>query len=244
MSVVALVQARTTSTRLPNKVLLPLGETRVIDHVVRRAAGFSQQVVVCTSTDASDDPVEAHCREVGTLCLRGPLENVFLRYRKALLDERVAATEWFARVTADCPFLSVPLAKRLAGAAAETDLDYLSYDLGQLPLGLAVELVRSATFLSIDPDTLDAPEREHVTLALYEQPGRYRVRRLDVPEPMRHPELRLTLDYAEDYELLQRLVDLGVDSAEAAVARLLADDQLARINRHCQQKRARPTSGE
>jgi spore coat polysaccharide biosynthesis protein SpsF len=237
---VSLVQARMSSGRLPGKVLLPLGDGTVLDQVVRRAAAFSSQVVVCTSQDASDDPLEAHCARTGTLCVRGALHDVFLRFRDALLDARVEKGEWFARITADCPLVSVPLARRLLEAAeADPELDYVCEHLDRLPRGLAIEVVRRDTFLSIPPESLDDPQSEHVTLVLYENPQRYRCLRLTPPAPLRHPELRLTLDYPDDYALLRRLYEEPEVTAESAVARLLADPALRGINAHCDQRALR-----
>jgi len=237
--VVAVIQARTSSSRLPGKVLAPLGGRSVLGHVIARADEFAQQVVVCTSAGPEDDAVEEACAELDTICVRGPLDDVFGRFRLALADPRVRPTPWFARVTADCPLLSSTLARHLLAHTAP-DLDLVAVRNEDVTRGLPVELVRRATFEAIDPAGLDGPQREHVTLGLYEDPGRYRVRYVEVPEAQHHPELRLTLDYPEDYELLRRLFDDDPDlTGEAAVARLLRDPELAAINRTQRQKPVR-----
>jgi spore coat polysaccharide biosynthesis protein SpsF len=240
MPLVTLIQARMSSSRLPGKVLLPLGDGLVLDQVVRRCAAFSAQVVVCTSTDPSDDPIRDHCGKIGTPCVRGDLHDVFARFRTALLDAGVQATEWFARVTADCPLISVPLAQQLmATVGAEPGLDYACVQLERAPRGLPIELVRRRTFLGVEPASLDAPQREHVTPVFYENPHRYRCLRSDVPPELRHPELRLTLDHSQDYQVLQRLFEDPGVSAESAVARMLADPELPWINAHCEQRSVR-----
>lgn len=238
--IASLIQARMSSSRLPGKTLLRLGGRTVLDHVIDRADEFSAQVVVCTSNDASDDPIVRHCEGRGVTCLRGPRDDVFARFRLALEDARVLPTEWFARITGDCPLLSVPLARACIGAISD-ELDYVCVDPATLPRGLAVELVRRSTFQAIDAESLDAPEREHVTLRLYERAGRYRCRAFEVPAHLRRPELRLTLDYPEDYALLERLFEEGDDlSAERALQRLAAEPELRALNAHCEQRRARP----
>ncbi len=235
-----LIQARMSSSRLPGKGLLPLGDGLVLDQVVCRAAAFSSQVVVCTSTDPSDDPIRDHCQKIGTPCVRGELDDVFARFRTALLDPGVEETTWFARITADCPLISVPLARDVIDAAlADPATDYACVHLGRTPRGLPIELVRRETFLTLDPASLDAPQREHVTPVFYENPERYRCVRIDPPVAMQHPELRLTLDYPEDYEVLQHLFEEPGVTAESAVARLLADPELYWINAHCEQRSVR-----
>ena len=238
--VVTLIQARMSSSRLPGKVLLPLGGKTVLDQVIARASAFSLQVVVCTSTDASDDPIEAHCARAGVTCARGALDDVFSRFRDALSGVQVARTEWFARVTADCPLVSPTLARACIAAATRED-DYVGALSSAVPVGIAIELVRRAAFLAIDPVTLDPPEREHVTLRLYEHPGRYRVRRVAPPPSLFAPEMRLTLDYPEDYALLTTLFERDPDlDAERAIERLRSEPALAQINAACAQRNARP----
>jgi len=237
--VVAIVQARMGSSRLPGKVLLPLGGRSVLEHVVRRARGFAEQVVVCTSELETDDAVAAHCAEIGYVCVRGASENVFQRFRKTLADRRVLDTPWFARVTADCPLLSTALAKRLV-ASMEPGFDVVAVRDGDVARGLPVEIVRRASFEAIDHTELDAPQREHVTLCFYEQPERYACRFVEVPQAIRHPELRLTLDYPEDHELLRRLLEADPDlTAEQAVEELLRKPELAAINHQRKQKAPR-----
>lgn len=239
MNVVALVQARTGSSRLPGKVLMPLGARSVLGHVVHRARAFASQVVVCTSDLPGDDAIEAHCAELGCLCVRGPSADVFARFRKALADPRIERTPWFARVTADCPLLSPALAHALIDQTAP-ELDVVAVRATDIARGLAVELVRRDSFEALDPTSLDAPQREHVTLVYYEQPERYAVRFAEVPAAIHHPELRLTVDHPEDYELLRQLLaDDPELSAEDAVARVLSDPALAAINAGVGQKAVR-----
>ena len=239
ISAIALVQARLSSSRLPGKVLLPLGDGVVLDQVVARCRQFADQVVVCTSDDPSDDAIEQHCDRDGVLCVRGPLDDVFARFRGALADPRVAASDWFYRVTADCPLVSAELAQALAANATDED-DYLGIDSATAPLGTAVELVRRSAFEAIDLDDLDGPEREHVTLRLHENPDRYRCRRIAAPASHGAPELRLTLDYRADYAVLRELFAAVVDiDAAGAIRYLRRRPDLASQNRDLEQKSAR-----
>jgi spore coat polysaccharide biosynthesis protein SpsF len=239
---VAVIQARTSSSRLPGKVLRPLGGRPVLAQVVDRVAAFADVVVVATSEGADDDPVADLAEELGTVCVRGPLDDVFARFRLALEDPRVPATEWFARVTADCPLVSPTLARHLL-AHRDTDADVVAVRNEDVTRGLPVELVRRSSFAALDPAALDGPQREHVTLVFYERPERHRVRFVEVPAPFDHPELRLTLDYPEDAALLEALFTGRPDlRAEEAIEAVLADPALAAVNRSQQQKDPRAAS--
>jgi spore coat polysaccharide biosynthesis protein SpsF len=239
VEIVALIQARMSSSRLPGKVLMPLGRTTVLDHVVERAQQFSSQVVVCTSVGDDDDPIEEHCMARGIVCIRGSLDDVFSRFREALMNERVQTSEFFARITADSPLLSVELAECMVSALSNS-VDYVRADYSAIPVGTGVEFVRTAAFLSLDPDALDAPEREHVTLALYETPGRFRVVEVKAPDAIARPEYRLTLDYTEDYELMKRLFEANNSPTTRDVIALLeGQPEWANLNAHCGQRLAR-----
>lgn len=226
----AIIQARLGSTRLPGKALLRLGSRTALERVVTLSKAFSAQVILATSTSPEDDPLRAAARDLEIPCVRGPLEDVHARYRLALALEECAGSEWFFRVTGDCPLLSPTLA-RLLLAARSAEVDYAYFADDELPRGLAPELVRTSAFLS--SEDLSSEEREHVTLALYGRGDSARVRRLEVPSSFQHPELRLTLDYPEDALLLERLfvVDDSI-SAEGAIEMLLRRPELAALNRH------------
>lgn len=232
MGVLGIVQARLSSTRLPGKVLLELGGKSVLERVLSCARAYCDEVVVATSADASDDAVQGECRRLDVACVRGSLSDVFSRFAQVLALAQYRQSEWFYRITADCPLQSRLLGRQLFAARGE-DCDYLYFADDELPRGVAPELVRRAAFDSVDPASLTADERQHVTLPFYRAGSRYRARKLAVPADFAHPELRLTLDYAEDAALFDAL--FAVDphmTSEQAVRHLLADPALAALNRH------------
>lgn len=235
---ISIIQARMSSSRLPGKVLLPLGGKPVLDHVVDRCREFSSFVAVCTSVDASDDVLAAHCEQIGVLCVRGDLDDVFSRFRATLAHPQIPPSRWFYRVTADCPLVSTELAKLLVDAARD-GLEYLGVAADTVPLGISAELVRRESFEKIDMQSLDAAEREHVTLRLYESSGARRCLRIAVPPHLQGPELRLTVDYPEDLALLRRLFDIDPTlDARKAIDYLREHPDVA-DNGHLEQKAAR-----
>lgn len=101
---IAIIQARTSSSRLPNKVLLDIAGQPALAHVVERTrrANTIDEVVVATTTDPSDDPVESFCMERDYLCYRGDQHDVLDRYYGAA---QVYAAEVIVRITGDCPLI-------------------------------------------------------------------------------------------------------------------------------------------
>ena len=237
-TVIGIIQARAGSSRLPGKVLLPLHGRPVLGWVVRAAheSGVLDEVVVATSTSPADDKVANLAHTLGASVVRGPEHDVLTRFL-AVLDGR--APTCIVRLTADCPMLD-PALIRLAVRtflAADGAFDYLSTVLERsLPHGLDVEVI-SATALRQVGTHGRGVDRVHVTSAVYGSPERYAVGGL-LFRPAA-PDLRVTLDEAEDLRLLEAVVaELG-DRAPAwreVVALLRSRPDLAGINAHVRQK--------
>ncbi len=111
LSTIAIIQARMSSSRLPGKVLLDLGGQPMLARVVERArrAKLVNDVVVATTTDLSDDPIEALCAESGYPCSRGSLHDVLDRYYQAA---RTFGADVIVRITADCPVIDPDVVDR------------------------------------------------------------------------------------------------------------------------------------
>lgn len=232
MQALGIVQARLGSSRLPGKVLSMLGGRSVLERVLSCARSYCDDVVVATSSDPADAAVVAECERLRTRWVRGPLHDVFSRYRLALEQPEAQGFEWFFRITADCPLQSRALGQALL-TQRHASIDYLYFADDELPRGVAPELVRRGAFDRVDETTLSAEEREHVTLAFYRTGSRFCAKRLPVPPEWSHPELRLTLDFPEDKALLDELFTSEPDlTAEQAVRRLLAAPELRVLNQH------------
>jgi spore coat polysaccharide biosynthesis protein SpsF len=236
-SVIAIIQARMGSSRLPGKALRTLGERPVLDWVVRaaRTAGVAGNVVVATSENARDDPIEKACARLGVACVRGPEEDVLSRFLLAL---QAHPAEVVIRLTADCPLLDPTLIAHATRAfLANEELDYLSTVLVRsLPRGLDVE-VASARALRQLAEHATGHDRVHVTSGLYTDSGRFRVAGLTFLP--RAEDLRVTLDTPEDAELLGALVaELGdrPPSWRRVVGLLRERGDLVAINADVRQK--------
>ncbi|GAA3536868.1 NTP transferase domain-containing protein [Amycolatopsis ultiminotia] len=234
----AVIQARSSSTRLPGKVLRPLAGRSVLGWVVRAAAVAPgiDEVVVATSDAADDDEVAAEAKQCGAQVVRGPLDDVVARFGLALSRYPADAV---VRLTADCPLLDPALIGRLAAVwRAEPSLDYVSTTLVRtLPRGFDAELVR-AEVLAEQVTTASGADREHVTSAIYRQPARYACTGVVVSPAA--DDLRVTLDTAEDWKLISAVVDeLGDRPGEwrSVVALLRARPDLVALNAHVEQKK-------
>jgi len=237
MRINAVIQARAGSTRLPAKVLADLGGRPVLEWVVRsaRAANLVDEVIVATSTLAGDDLVADLADSLGVAVVRGSEDDVLSRF-VAALDAHPA--DAVVRLTADCPLLDPSLIDAVAGAwTAAPNLDYVSTVLVRsLPRGMDIELVTAGALRAVDRMAV-GHDRVHVTSAVYADPTAYRLLGLCVTPPAN--DLRVTLDTAEDLDLLRALVAELPDAPPEwrdVVAILRARPDLVAINADVVQK--------
>ena len=199
--IVGIIQARMGSTRLPGKVLLPLAGRSVLGWVTRavRLSDALDDVLVATTWLREDDAVVAECERLGVAWHRGPVDDVLTRFTGALYDHPGDAV---MRFTADCPLLDPELIATAATVfRAVPGLDYLSTGLPHtVPRGMDVEIISTEALRTIDRVALDH-HRVHVTSYAYAHPGSFRLLGLTFPPDT--SAMRVTLDTAEDWELVQ-----------------------------------------
>lgn len=223
MRILGVIQARMSSTRLPGKVLFQLGGETVLGRVIRatRSSSSLDDLVVATTTDASDDVVVEECERVGVAHHRGPRDDVLTRFLGAI--ERTP-TDAVMRITADCPLLD----PRILRTASTTfrgvpDLDYLSTGLVRtLPRGMDVEIISAEALRRIDALASDH-HRVHVTSYTYSNPQEFALLGLNFLPSL--GDLRLTLDTPADWDVIRQVVAAFGSSLPSAwaVAAWLAD---------------------
>jgi spore coat polysaccharide biosynthesis protein SpsF len=239
--VVAIVQARMASSRLPGKVLADLGGRPVLAWVVRRAsrAAGIHQVVVATSVAAEDDVIAAFCKEQGFACSRGSLHDVLDRYVQAA---REFDAEVVVRLTGDCPLIDPEmLADNLrAFLEAQPPLDFAANRLPgdrTIPIGLDAEFCTMAALEIAWRETQEPHQREHVMPFFYEHPERFRI--LHIKHSPSYGHFRWTVDTPEDLELLRQVVRHFKDdefSWKDVLALFQREPELAQINAAVQHK--------
>ena len=238
MRTVAVVQARMGSTRLPGKILRPLGDRPVLGWVLRAASAATHvdTVVVATTTETDDDATEAFCRDHGVPVHRGSVDDVLTRFLGAL-DREAPDADTVVRLTADCPLLDPALVDAAVGSFAAADVDYLATTQPRsLPRGLDIEVVSAATLREAG-DAATGVERVHVTPFVYQHPDRFRLAGL-----VFHPDssdLRVTLDTVEDAALLDALIDRLGDRLipwREVVTALREHPELVALNAEVRQK--------
>lgn len=206
--VLAIVQARLSSERLPGKVLEDSGMGEpLLELLIRRLrrARRVDEICVATSTAPEDGAVAELASALGTSVHRGPLDDVLTRFAEAADGFEGA----IVRVTGDCPLVDPSIVDLVVGEYLEHDCVYASnLDPATFPDGMDCEVFDSDALLAIAGEDLDATDREHVTTAF--RRDRDRFPRCHMSYPVDLSDIRLTVDRGEDLEQIQQIVrELG-----------------------------------
>ncbi|MBE82165.1 MAG: hypothetical protein CME21_06315 [Gemmatimonadetes bacterium] len=206
-TVLGIVRARMTASRLPGKVLMEALDRPLLMHMVDRlgACRLIRNVVVATTSEASDNPIEAFCRAEGIEVFRGSANDVLDRiYRCA----KAYDSEHAALLGADNPLIDPVVCEEVIGAYLSDGkpYDYVSnHHPPTYPDGQDIEVFRVAALEEAWREADRPFQREHVTPFIWDQPDRFRCHNVALDQD-RHKE-RWTLDYEEDYVLIRRIIE-------------------------------------
>ncbi|MBI5937889.1 MAG: glycosyltransferase family protein [Betaproteobacteria bacterium] len=240
----AIIEARMTSTRLPGKVVMPILGRPTLELLIERLqrAQCLDGIVVATTTNATDDVLEALAAKLGVECFRGSEDDVLSRVLGAA---QASNTELIVEITGDCPLVDPAIVDQLIGIYRANSYDYVSNTLKRTyPRGLDVQVFSASTLGEVARLTDDPVDHEHVSLYIYEHPERFRLYNLESGLSEKYWDLRLTVDTPEDFALIrdiyERLYPVNPTFAMKDVL-LLLDQQpdLLDLNRHIRQKAVR-----
>jgi len=229
------------STRLPGKVLMSiLGRPMLALMVERlRQVRLANQIVVATTDNPTDDPIAGLARSLGVACFRGSETDVLAR---VLLAARKAQADLIVETTGDCPLIDPEAIDQVIDVFTKNDVDYCSNTLQRTyPRGMDVQVFPLTLLEKVAQLTHDPVDREHVSLYIYQHPERFRL--LNVPSnlPPHLGEIRLTVDTAEDLELIKRICETLYPTCPAFRLKDILDlvdrqPWLININQHIKQK--------
>ena len=198
------------STRLPGKALAELAGLTVLAHCVERLRATSGlPVVLATTTAAADDSLCEACEHLGIMVVRGSPDDVLGRF--VLVASTLGLTD-LVRATGDNPGVDMDSPRRTLELLWRTGEDHV-VELG-LPCGAAVEALSVQALFRAADLTSDLHDREHVTPFL-RRDSRFFALQVIAPVHLQRPDLRLTVDTAEDLGFMRRLFAV----AEAACPR-------------------------
>jgi spore coat polysaccharide biosynthesis protein SpsF len=204
LTVLAILQARMSSRRLPGKVLAPvLGQPMIQRQIERiRRSTELDKLVVATSSGRDDDAIAALCDGIGQPCFRGLLDDVLGRFVGAL--DSYGPADHVVRLTADCPLIDWTIIDRCVREHIATASDYTSNAIVRtFPDGLDVEVIRAAALRAADAEAQDRESREHVTPFVYSKPDRFQITHVTQPDDL--AALRWTVDRPDDLAFVREV---------------------------------------
>ena len=208
MKTVAIVQARTGSVRLPDKVMFNIEGKPILQHILDflKHCKLVDQIVVATTTLTEDDKIEKLVKNMGINCFRGSPDNVLQRYYECA---KKFNADLIVRITADNPLIDPELVDTVIKICKETNCDYSSNMIHQsYPLGYLVEALTFSTLKKIYEKQKDSMSKEHVTYHIRQNPDMYNVKEVCTPSKMERPFWRLTVDHIEDFNLISKIFSL------------------------------------
>jgi len=229
------ITARMKSKRLPKKLLIPIKDKTVIEHLIDRLklAKLPDLIILCTSTNSNDDVLAEIAKKNKIECFRGSEDDVLERFREAasLFSIDFIAVTWGDELFCDPEYIdkTIELFKK-------TNADFIKCDdlpLGAFNYGLKVEALKRVCQMKTEKDT-------EVWGNYFLKSNIFDVKTLEIDdEELKHPEIRITLDYPEDLELVKKIFDRlyipgKVFTLREIIKLLKKEPQLAEINKGVQ----------
>ncbi len=240
MRIVAIIQARMGSTRLPGKVMRKIKGRPMIDWVVGRADRICEvdETVVATSILEREKPLVEHLSAQDVPVVRGSEGDVLARFVQAA---EAADADAVVRLTADCPLLMPEVSGKAVRAFKHRECDYASNTIERTyPRGLDTEVLSAQALQETDREATTSADREHVTRYVRKRPEQFRL--CPVTNDTDRSDLRWTVDEEDDLELIRRIYEaLGEQAMDADYEDVLAvlevRPEWTDINRQVEQKK-------
>jgi spore coat polysaccharide biosynthesis protein SpsF len=238
MKIVAIIQARMGSSRLPRKVLKDLGGATVLDRVLNRLgrSRMIQESLVATTIESADNVIVEHCERTGRKVFRGSEQDVLDRYYQAATH---TGADVVVRITSDCPVIDPEVTDATIRAFLDRRADYASnVRVRTYPRGLDTEVMTVQALERAWRESTKPYQRAHVTSYIYENPREFKLHGIENDADC--SQHRWTVDTPEDLQLLRAIYarfggrdDFGWREVLELVQ---ADPSLAEINRHIAQR--------
>ncbi|WP_348657800.1 glycosyltransferase family protein [uncultured Thalassospira sp.] len=243
--VVASIEARMASSRLPGKMLCDIVGKSTLERVVSRLRAVPElsAIVVATTASSEDDDIASEAERLGVDCFRGSSADVLGRVVDA--HQRMAS-DVVVQICGDCPLLDPQVVSQCIRMFEANDVEFVSNALTQsYPQGTEVSVMKLSTLKQLSEQTSDSAHREHVTLGLIEQLPDAAKLCLVAPPFLTCPELRLQLDYEEDLNLIRCLYN-ELENSDGEVfclpdilSVLRLKPEIGELNRYCKEAAVR-----
>ncbi|KPA15298.1 acylneuraminate cytidylyltransferase [Candidatus Magnetomorum sp. HK-1] len=241
---VAIIQARTGSSRFPNKVLATLsGNNTMLDYVVKRTQQSKnlKGIVIATTKKMNDQLIVDLANSLGVNVYRGSEDDVLKRYMNAAISENADPV---IRITSDCPLIDPAIIDQCIDIFFKESVDYVTVDVSKngYPRGLDCEVLSFSALQQTFKETNANQNyyREHVTSYVYTHPNKFKKINCEPPVQFKNMKLRLCVDEKADYEVVRHICEYFAPrldfNLEEIQSFLTLNQDIATLNQHVQQK--------
>lgn len=229
MKTVIITQARYSSSRLPGKVLLKIGNETMLDvHLKRlKRSKLSDCVLVATTNEKESNEIVEITKNNFCKSYQGSTQDVLDRFYKAALSVNA---DVIVRVTSDSPLNDGALIDEMVKEFLDSKVDYLSnVHPPTFPDGIDIEIFKFSSLLKAWQEATDSKEREHVTPYIWSRPEIFKIKNFFHTKDLSH--MRLTVDHLEDLNLIRHLVaEVGDEPWERYCEYLSENKNLSKLN--------------
>ncbi len=241
---VAIIQARVGSSRLPGKVLKEILGKPMIQLMLERIrmARLVNELVIATSVNSKDNALAELAKKLGIKCFRGSEDDVMSRVLGAA---DFVGADHIVELWGDTPLLDPVIVDHAIEFYLQNDFDCVGTCLDKtFPWGMSLLIFSTQILTDVSQKTNDPVDREHVSNYIYEHPEIYKIGHVPCPADIRRPEIRLTVDEAADFELVSKIFEHFEEQHPYFTTRdilnfLDSHPQLKKVNTHVRQRKLR-----
>lgn len=232
-----IIQARTTSTRLPGKVLLPLCNKTALEVMLERLDRFKENIVIATTDDGNQQPILDICNKHEINYYEGDVHNVLDRFYKTAIHYKATNDTIIVRLTSDCPLIDGSILEKSIEYFISENCEFVnSGAIAGYPRGFELAIFKFSLLERTHREVTSDYDKEHVTSYMKRV-----VKKIDfIKNSKDHSQYRLTLDEGDDYKCIKRIYesfDNRIDfTYEELIALLEENKDIEKINSHVVQK--------
>ena len=205
--IVASIEARMTSSRLPGKVLMKaINGMSMLEFMIQRVkkSQLINQIIVATTINSTDNPIFNMCQKLSIDCYRGSEDDVLLRVLNA---HKSVNSQIIVELTGDCPLIDPKIIDQVIDIYLNNNFDYVSNShIRSFPDGVDVQVFSFDILKEISTITKEPYDRENVSSYIYRS-GEYLLKAIIADKELFWPELRITLDDKGDYYLIKKIIE-------------------------------------
>jgi len=242
--IIATIEARMSSTRLPGKVLMKCLNKPMLELMIERIrrSKFINEIVIATTTNPADDVLVDFANKVKVSYFRGSETDVMGRVTEAV---RRARADIIVQLTGDCPLIDPELIDQYIKKFSSGKFDLVANSVVRTyPIGLDVKVTSLSVFEKALALAEDEAHHEHVLFCALEKPNEFKLLNIRAPKRLRRPEYRWTLDTIEDFKLISAVYEhfypKNREFTSLEIIKFLdSHPEIVELNKHVQQKKAR-----